>query len=183
MADTLFKISLLLIVMSLAGLTAAAQEGQRKIYPSDDKPAEEFQPKSFKDMLVKKRIEQEKKEHEELLQRGQEAIEISEQLEQSFSQNNQLSVNDKKKLEDLTVIVKKIRREIGAEDDGDEAVPDDAVEGEKDPTTLQAAFKVLQTTTVRLVDELKKMSRFTISAVAIRSSNSLLKIVRFIRGK
>jgi hypothetical protein len=180
MAERFFKISLIFFVMSFAGLTASAQDATQR-FPGEPK-TNETQPRSIKEMLVKKRIEQQKKEHEELLKRGQEAIEISDQLEQSFAQNNQLSVMDRQKLEDLAGIVKKIRKEIGAEDD-DEAGPGETVESETEPTTLQAAFKSLQSTTVKLVDELKKMTRFTISAVAIRSSNSLLRIVRFIRGK
>jgi hypothetical protein len=181
MTSKLLKISLFFVVALLCGVNAAAQENSRRP-PTDDPLSNETQPRSIKEMLVKKRIEQEKKEHEDLLKRGQEAIEISDHLERSFAQHNQLSPMDKEKLDELTSIVKKIRREIGAEDDG-ETGPTDRAEGEDDPTTLQSAFKVLQTTTVKLVDELKKMTRFTISAVAIRSSNSLLRIVRFIRGK
>jgi hypothetical protein len=180
MIGKFFKLFLLLLLAALLGSSAAAQDASQR-FPTDP-DTNERQPKNIKEMLIKKKIEQEKKEHEELLERGQEAMEISDQLERSFAQNNQLSTLDKQRLEDLANIVKKIRKEIGAEDDDDDR-PEDPDEAENNPTTMQTAFKALQSTTVKLVDELKKMSRFTISAVAIRSSNSLLKIVRFIRGK
>jgi hypothetical protein len=140
-------------------------------------------PKNLRDMLTKKRIEQEKKEHDELLKRGDEALAISGQLEQSFAQHQQLSPMDKERLDNLAVLVKKIRREIGAEDDDE---PDNDAKnkdsaGEDKPSNLETAFKALQSTTVKLVDELKKTTRFSISVIAVQSSNTLLRIVRFIR--
>jgi hypothetical protein len=140
-------------------------------------------PKNLREMLTRKRIEQEKKEHDELLKRGEEALVISGQLEQSFAQHQQLSPMDKERLDDLAVLVRKIRREIGAEDD-DEPQEDsknkDSAGADK-PSNLETAFKALQSTTVKLVDELKKTTRFSISVIAVQSSNTLLRIVRFIR--
>jgi len=43
------------------------------------------------------------------------------------------------------------------------------------------AFKILQTSTGKLVGELKKTSRYSVSVVAIQSSNAFLKIIKFIR--
>jgi hypothetical protein len=180
-ANRFFKFSFLLIALFLGGLTAQAQDAAQR-FPTDPKPKEEI-PKNIREMMSRKRIDQEKKEHEELLKKGQEAIEISDQLEQSFSQHNQLSAADKERLEYLAGLVRKIRREIGASDDDDDVdvVTDGSADDDK-PSTLESAFKALQSTTVKLVDELKKTTRFTISAVAIKSSNSLLRIVRFIRS-
>ena len=158
-------------------LSISAQSAESR-FPSDRKEKEEL-PKTMKEMLTKKRIEQDKKEHDELLKRGEEALEISSQLEESFSQHNQLSALDRTRLDELAGLLKKIRRGIGAEDDD---VDDVAAESDDKPSTLESAFKALQSTTVKLVDELKKTTRFSISAVAIQSSNTLLRIVRFIRN-
>jgi hypothetical protein len=174
---TFFSIAfVLLTVMSISAQSAESR------FPTDNKDKVDV-PKNMKELLIKKRIEQEKKEHDELLKRGEEAVEISTQLEQAFAQNNQLSALDRERLDYLAGLVKKIRKEIGASDDDADDDPNtaDAEAKEDKPSTMEAAFKVLQSTTVKLVDELKKTTRFTISAIAIQSSNSLLRIVRFIR--
>ncbi|MBA3600943.1 MAG: hypothetical protein H0W45_06805 [Acidobacteria bacterium] len=43
------------------------------------------------------------------------------------------------------------------------------------------ALKALKSNTLTLVDELKKTSRYSISVIAVESSNALLKAVRFLR--
>lgn len=136
-------------------------------------PKEEL-PKSFKESLIKQRIEREKKEYEELLARGEEAVKLSEELEKSFEQKQQLNLQDKEKLERLEKLLKKIRKDLGGEDDKDE---DDSAE----TSSMFNAFKTLQETTVQLFDELKKQTRHTVSAIAIQSSNTLLRLVKFLR--
>jgi hypothetical protein len=49
------------------------------------------------------------------------------------------------------------------------------------PSTIEEAFRYLQSTTVKLVDELKKTTRFSISVIAIQSSNNVLKVIKFLR--
>ena len=71
----------------------------------------------------------------------------------------------------------RIRRELGGDDDGEEAV----YEGDKKPSTAREAFNILKTTTVKLFDELKKTTRFSISVIAIQNSNSVLRLVKFLR--
>jgi len=163
----------------VTALSISAQAENRS--PSEHREKDDVVPKSMKDMLVRRRIEQDKKDHDELIRRGDEALEISAQLEESFSQHNQLSALDKERLDNLAGILKKIRRDIGAEDDDLDKAPAEADDQDAKPSTLENAFKVLQSTTVKLVDELKRTTRFTVSAVAIQSSNTLLRIVRFIR--
>lgn len=175
--QVLFALSLLLLITPVM----FAQDATDTRY-SGTKQKEDL-PKNLREMLSKKRIEQEKKEHDELLKRGDEALEISGQLEQSFEQHQQLSSIDKERLDYLAVLVKKIRKEIGAEDDEtDNDAKNQDVTVEEKPSNLEAAFKALQSTTVKLVNELKKTTRFSISAIAVQSSNTLLRIVRFIRS-
>jgi len=135
----------------------------------------EDMPKSIQENLAKQRIEREKKDFAELLSRGEEAVKLSNELEKSFSQNNLLSGEDKKKLDRLEKVVKKIRNEIGADDD------DEVIEIDNKPLSVLNALKALQNNTVKLVDELKKSTRYSISVVAVESSNLLLKVVRFLR--
>lgn len=164
----------LLSLISFASVCVSAQIDAST--PSGRPRQEEDLPKSIKENLAKGRIEQEKKEYEELLKRGEEALKLAEDLEKSFAANNQLSSEDFKKLERLEKIVKKIRNELGGDEDDENAE-------EKSPSTLENAFKALQENTVKLVNELKKSTRYSISVLAIESSNMLLKVVKFLRFK
>jgi hypothetical protein len=140
-------------------------------------PVKEEVPQGIKENLAKMCIEQQKKEYAELLKRGDEALKLSEELEKSFSSSNTLSSEDKKKLDRLEKLVKKIRSDLGGDDDGQE----NEVSEDNEPLSMANAFNVLKENTVKLVSELKKSTRYTISAVAINSSNLLLKVVKFLR--
>ena len=100
----------LLSLISYASVCVSAQLDAST--PSGRPRQEEDLPKSIKENLAKGRIEQEKKEYEELLKRGEEALKLAEDLETSFAANNQLSSEDFKKLERLEKIVKKIRNVV-----------------------------------------------------------------------
>lgn len=136
--------------------------------------AEEELPQGIKEKMVKSRIEQEKKEYNEMLERGAEAARLGAELEATYSKNNNLSAADLDKLRQVEKLIKKIRGDLGADDDNADA---DA------PLSPDTAIEKLKETTAGLYDELKKMTRYSISAAAIESSNALIKVVRFLRGK
>lgn len=120
-------------------------------------------------------LSQLKKEHEEMLENGKQAVKLSEEVELSFDKNNKLSPEDFNKLERIEKLLKKIRNELGGDGDGDEK------KAEQDSLSIKNAVSSLKESAAGLFDELKKTSRFGISVVAIQSSNSLIKIVRFLR--
>lgn len=134
-------------------------------------------PQNVKENLAKMCIEQQKKEYAEMLKRGDEALKLSEDLEKAFAENSSLSAEDRKKLERLEKIVKKIRSDLGGDDDGKAVQTDD----ENTPLSMGNAFQVLRENTIKLVDIMKKSTRYSVSAVAIESSNVLLKVVKFLR--
>lgn len=135
-------------------------------------PRKEDYPKNIKETLKKQEIERNKKDYDEMLKNGEEAAKLSEELAASFDKNQKLSGKDKEKIERIEKLVKKIRKELGGDSDADEEVK---------PSTMEAAVKSLRNTTFSLLDELKKTTRYSISVVAIQSSNSLLNIVRFLK--
>lgn len=139
-------------------------------------------PKNIKESLTKSRIEQEKKDHEELLQKAEEATKLSAELQEAYEKNKTLSPEDKKKLEKLEKLLKKIRKDLGGDDDDEDSKEnsENPTETEK-PSTVVSALNKLRSTSVNLFDELKKTSRFSISVVAIQSSNAILKVIRFLR--
>lgn len=127
--------------------------------------------------MAKQRIEREKKIYAELLKRSEEAVQLSEELEKSFKVSNRLSGEDQKKLERLERLVKKIRGDLGGDDDGDD---EENIKNSK-PSTMETAFKTLQSNASKLFSEIKKSTRYSVSVVAIQTSNALLKLVKFIR--
>ena len=163
------------LFMSAFSVGAQTDASGDPIFGRRDPKADEA--KTVKDMLAKQRTLRDKKDHEEMLKRAEEAAILSQQLENAFEQKKQLSGQDIQKLESLEKIVTKIRRELGGDDDED----DDVFLKERKPSTLREAFDSLHVTTLKLADELKKTSRFSISALAIQTSNSVLKLVKFLR--
>ena len=136
-------------------------------HPKDDLP------EKMKENLYKKKLEQEKKEFEEMIRRGEEAAKLSEEITLSFEKQNNLSAEDRKKLERLEKLVKKIRDDLGGKDD-DEM-------GKERPADLINALKAVRENAENLLSALKKTTRLSISAVAIESSNTVLKLIKFIR--
>ena len=140
-------------------------------------------PPSVDQMVAKQRISQQKKEHEELLKRGDEALKLSEELETSFSQGETLSAKDLEKLQELEKVVGKIRSELGGDDDDDEKLEDSSGPENNARQSIGGAFKFLRSSTIKLVDELKKSTRFSVSVIAVQTSNSVIRIARFLRLK
>lgn len=139
---------------------------------SSDKSKEEM-PKNIKESLAKNRIDREKKDYEELVGRGEEIVTLSAEIGKSFERQKTFSAEDRKKIDRLEKLVKRIRKELGGDDD---AVSDKIV-----PTNLTTAIKILQEKTEFLLEELKKCTPYSISVVAIENSNTLSKIVDFIQ--
>ena len=161
------------------GIVCVNAQGDATTASGKPNLSKEDYPKSIKESLAKQRIQTEKKEFEELLARGEEVAKLSSELEKSFAQHNFLSIEDEKKLNRVEKLVKKIRSEIGAEGSGDDETSE--IEPEEKPSNMLNAFQSLQSTTGKLIAELKKQTRHSISVVAIQSSNAMLKVVRFIR--
>lgn len=140
-------------------------------------------PLGLKEMLARQKAERNKRDYEEMLERGDEALRLAKQLEASFEQNKGFSSQDRTRLDSLEKVVTKIRKELGADDDSETDDPEYVRPEDPKPSNVEEAFKYLQSTTIKLVDELKKTTRFSISVVAIQTSNSVLKLVRFLRFK
>ena len=141
-------------------------------------------PPSVGEMVEKQRILRQKKEHDEMMKRGDEALKLSEELEESFHEGAGFSQKDLQKLESLEKVVGKIRDELGGDDDDKNDVLEDSTGPENNARRdVVSAFKFLRDSTVKLVDELKKSSRFSISVAAVESSNAVIRIARFLRLK
>ena len=73
---------------------------------------------------------------------------------------------------------KEVVKAYSVDKEDDESDDDD----DKDkPSSMSEAIQALQKNTTALLDEIKKTTRHSISAAAIQSSNTVLKIVKFLR--
>ena len=167
----------LIIAACCGGVWSQAVNNGKEVFTKPGEQDTDDGPKGFKETLEKMRIEKEKKDFNEMIDRGDEALKISDELQHSFEQNGKLSESDLARLAKVEKLVKKIRDELGGRDDNDQEGDDKDVV----PHSLADAVGTLRSSAVTLFDELKKTSRFTISAAAINSSNTVLKLARFLR--
>ncbi|HVF48121.1 MAG TPA: hypothetical protein VNA17_11185 [Pyrinomonadaceae bacterium] len=169
---------ILTVALSLAaaGIVCAQNADNRTSIHSSGE--DRNRPRSFSETLEKLRIEKEKKEFNQMVARGEEALKISTELEDTFIRTGRLSEQELEKVETVEKLVKKIRGELGGDDD--EEVRED---GGREQKRLSAgdAIRSLRATSADLFEQLKKTTRFTISAAAIQTSNAVLRIARFLR--
>jgi|GEM_PF-2317466 len=145
--------------------------------PEGDEP----QPKTVREMLSKLQVEQAKKEHDAMLDRGSEALKLSEEILKSYTATGTLTHEDRNKLQGIEKLAKKIRGALGGEDMDDDRADGGGVE-KSAPLDVAEVIKRLPDLAGKLVNELKKTTRFSVSAAAVQSSNAVISAVRFIRG-
>lgn len=163
-------------IVFLAGsfvVAAAGQVADTNGPPNFGRNDDRDSPRNVKEMLFKMQMEKEKKEFQAMLDRGEEAAKLTEQVSRSFESHKSLTDDDRQKIVEVEKLVKKIRSELGGSDDDD----DDAIEK---PSDVVTGVQYLRNSATKLLLELKNSSRFTISAAAIQSSNAVLKVVRFL---
>lgn len=168
-----------LVLFSLLVLAAGAlAQNAEDSTSSFGRPAQkDNEPKGLRENLIKMQIEREKKDFQEMLDRGEEAAKLADQIETSVERGGSLTNEDRQKIDNVEKLVKKIRGELGgSDDDGDAPDKDDP-----SPNDVVSGVKYLRDSATKLLDELKKSSRFTISAAAIRGSNAVLRAARFLR--
>lgn len=169
------KTILLAVVLAASALLAFAQtDATARVPGSRDDQTDE--PTSFSDMIAKRRIEQAKKDYEKMLERADKTLRVTEELGYAYEKTGSLSKQDLQKLSEVEKLVTKIRSDLGGAGD-EENTDTDASQ----PSNIANALKYLQKTAAGLAEELKKSTRFTISAAAIQSSNNILKVLRFLR--
>jgi len=170
------SIVLLIAFVAMCTVSILAQDADnRSLGQKSDSDA----PTSLREMQKKLQIAEEKKEYDEMLDRAQQAAKISQDLEQSLNGRPALSRSDIEKLENLEKLVKKVRNELGGDNDDDQNAED--ADDDPSPRTPADAVKALQSLTSKMLDELKKTTRFGVSVAAIQSSNAVLKVVRFLK--
>jgi hypothetical protein len=174
---------LALFALSIFAVPAFAQADGPVIRDPRSSDQKDPESNSIQEMAVKQQISRRKKEHEELLKQGDEALKLADELETSFDKNQSFSNGDLQKLQELEKLASKIRQELGGSDEDDN--PELSADSDENQarSSFSTAFAFLRDSTVKLVDELKKSTRFSISVAAIQASNSVVKFARFLRLK
>ena len=137
------------------------------------------------EMLTKQQVTRRKKEYDEMLKRGDEALRLSEELESSFESKENIDSGDIQKLQELEKVVSKIRGDLGGDDDDEISDPNISENSSENAARkdVVSAIKYLRNSTVKLVDELKRSTRFSISVTAIQTSNAVIRFAKFLRLK
>jgi membrane-associated HD superfamily phosphohydrolase len=163
---------LLLVMVFICLGTGLAQEEKR-----NDPTKNMDLPETMRETFAKRRIREEEEDFQDLIKRSEEAVKISEELNKSFEESKKLTTTDTKKLEQLEKLIKKIRKDIGAEDD------DDKKEDNKNdlPSNMVNTLNSIKEKSENLLAELKKTGRFAISVSAVESSNLIWRMVKFLR--
>jgi len=172
----LVNVYIIALILIFSAVFTYAQNADNRTPTPGRGEADDDRPKSFRETLERLRIDREKKEFDQMIERGGEVLKISEDLEKAYVQNGRLTEREMSKLATAENLVKKIRGELGG--DGDD---EDKPNVTDIPLASGQAVKSFRSTIIKLFDELKKTSRFSISAAAIQTSNAAIKIVRFLR--
>lgn len=122
------------------------------------------------------RIERDKKDYDEMIARGNEMLKRTTHLASTVETGGGITEREKGQIAAIEKLAKQIRNQLGGDDDEYLATAN------KGPMSDIAAVQSLKNATVELNEELKKTSRFTISASAIQSSNEVLRIARYLKS-
>ena len=125
------------------------------------------------EMNYKWRLREEEKEYQETVERTDQIARLSEELNESFAQNEKLVTEDAAKLNALEKLLKKVRKNLGGNDD-------EELEFSR-PSALKDALKRLGETSKLLNAELKESTRYEISADSIENINTMLKLIESVR--
>lgn len=128
------------------------------------------------EMRARRDIKAAEKEHQENLDRAQQAAQLSDELRDAYRQNKSLGREDLKKLERLEKITRRIRSEAGGSDDRDNSL-------EKVPTQMETALSRLAEVSEVMRKGVEKTPRQVISAPVIERANELLDIIAYIRSQ
>ena len=172
---------LVTFVFSLfSAVGVSAQSASNDLWPFPDRKRRDDDSKIVEEMLSKQQTAREKKEYAILVERSETALNLSKEIEMAFEKNDQLSESDRLKLEEFEKLMSKIRDDLGGDDDGETTLAD---EEKGPPKDAREAFLRLKRSTETLVAEIKKSTRFSVSVLAIESSNTLIRLARFLRLK
>lgn len=169
-------IFIILLIVPTAALCQSSGSDQ-SVIPGLPDSQREAKPKNIEENLAKLRIDRENKEFREMLQRGEEALKAAEELAERIGRDSNGIRAFHKELTLIEKNLKKIRSDLGGSDDkGSSEESGQSING-----PAPELIKRLRDDTAELLKELRQITRFTISAAAIETINSALRLLKQIR--
>ena len=162
------RIPFMLLLLSACACVASAQSTRPQ--PVDPNDQESL---IVEEMRVKWEIKYAEKERLENIDRAREAAQLGSELFNTYTSNKSLGQTEKKKLDRLEKVTRKIRGNAGGSD-GDGS--DDQV-----PAQIEPALKRLSEATTEMRKAVEKTPRQVVSATVIETANEILDIIRFLR--
>lgn len=159
----------LLLLISACACAVSAQTTRNQPNDPNDQESE-----MVEEMRAKWEVKYAEKERLENLDRAREAAQLGSELYKTFSSNKSFSQTEKKKLDRLEKVTRKIRSQAGGSDGDDE--------DEQMPTQIEPALKRLSEATDELRKAVEKTPRQVVSATVIERANEILDIIRFVRS-
>lgn len=156
---------LLLLFTACAGLASA--QARR----SD--PFEDESNKTIEEMRARWEIKYAEKEQLENLNRAREVAQLGSEIYSSFTNTKTFSQTEKKKLDRLEKVTRKIRTHAGGSD-GEVTI-------ENMPSQTEPALKRLAEMADELRKAVEKTPRQVVSAAVIERANEMLEVIRYVR--
>lgn len=119
-------------------------------------------------------LKAEKKAYEEHVARAKEARQIAAYLKGAYEARQSLNPDDRKRLERLEKLSRRIRNEAGGSDT--DADPKDL------PPTINQALEALAEMTEELCKEVEKTPRRVVSTTIIGQANKLIGVIGYVRN-
>ena len=177
------SLRILLLALFVALFWVSAQ-GQSTLPPNPndamtaDKPAPNSKSvfdgsSAAEEMHVRRAIKLAEKDHLENLDRAREAAKISAELKATFATAKVLSLPDRKKLEKLEKLTRRIRSEAGGSDS--------EVTLDQIPKDLESALTRIADVSDQVRKEVEKTPRQVVSACVIERANQLLEVIQYAR--
>lgn len=125
------------------------------------------------EMHVRQIIKAAEKEHLENMDRAREAAKISAHLKDTFVSAKEFALPDRKKLERVEKLTKRVRSEAGGSDS--------EMPLEEFPKDLGAALARMADLSEQMRKEVEKTPRKVVSAAVIENANRLLEVIQYTR--
>jgi hypothetical protein len=125
------------------------------------------------EMRAKLVLREEKKQYDENLARAKETSDIASQLLETYQAKQSFNSEDKKKLERMEKLARRIRNEAGGTETDTDL--------KEVPAIVESAVKRLAEMADDLRKEVEKTPRHVVSAAVIDQANKLIVLVQFVR--
>ncbi|MDX6612006.1 MAG: hypothetical protein QOD75_1192 [Blastocatellia bacterium] len=176
MSQRLFFLASFIIVLSIS----AAGQSQMPA-PPDAVSADKSSPNSKsifeglpgEEMRAKRTLRLAEKEHLENLERARDVAKLSSEIKDAFAAANNLGPAEKKKLEKVEKLTRRVRSEAGGSDN--------EVTLDKYPVDLESALGRLADVSAEMRKEVEKTPRQVVSTSVIDRANQILEIVQYAR--